>query len=261
MDDKQPGSSMGFRRRAAAGPTTDDASPAGEPNAAIYFLLHVPKTAGTTVEAHLDSHCVPGALWRPARASILGALTGRRYRVKTVPDVTRVRALGGHFLGRSLESHFPDREVRRAVLLRDPVGFHVSSYNYWMMHHLAMGRGTYSFGLYMRSLPRDRIAHFLLSHWLEIPWPVLIVMATERKYELLNNMLANFWFVGAYTDCDRLIAAIAPELGVPVAAKHENTLGQWRKRVEWQALTVADLSAAARDFDPRAQSDRHRTMA
>jgi Tetratricopeptide repeat len=225
----------------------DHPEAASDLNATIYFLLHVPKTAGTTVETHLATHCAAGALWRPARASILGALTGRRFRIREVPDLTRVRALGGHFLGRSLERYFPNQEIRRAVLLRDPVGFHVSSYNYWMMHHLAMGRGTYSFDLYMRSLPRDRIAHFLLSHWLEIPWPVLIGMGAERKYELLNNMLKCFWFVGAYTDCDRLIAAIAPELGVPVCAKHENTVHQWQKRVEWRALTVADLSAATRD--------------
>ena len=45
-----------------------------------------------------------------------------------------------------------------------------------------------------------------------------MAISDERKYRLLNDMLSTAWFVGAYTDADRLMAAIAPDLGVPAAA-------------------------------------------
>ena len=30
----------------------------------VYFLLHIPKTAGQTIQVHLAEHCAPGVFWR-----------------------------------------------------------------------------------------------------------------------------------------------------------------------------------------------------
>jgi hypothetical protein len=37
------------------------------PDAPVYFLLHVPKTAGQTIQGHLAEHCAPGAFWQSSR--------------------------------------------------------------------------------------------------------------------------------------------------------------------------------------------------
>jgi hypothetical protein len=218
-----------------------------DPSSPVYFILHIPKTAGETIEFHLEDHCGPGVVWRPAAPSRWAeTVLGRRYQLGSLPELSRVRVVVGQHIGRSLERYFPDREIRRAVLLRDPVSLQVSFYNYMNMRRLAEGGGTYSFGLHLRALRRNLVAYILLWQWCEIPWPLMAAMTEERKYEMLNETLSAFWFVGPYTECDRLIAAIAPDLGVPAVAWPRNTAKEWQKLVDWQPVKVTELSAVAR---------------
>src|SRR5207245_708802 len=81
----------------------------------------------------------------------------------------------------------------------------------------------------------------LLARWLEIPWATLMMMPEEEKYAALNRALSGFWFVGAHTDCDRLIAAIAGDLGLATVARRRNTACEWQKRVAgaWRGLQSA----------------------
>jgi tetratricopeptide (TPR) repeat protein len=218
-----------------------------DPNSPVYFILHIPKTAGQTIQHHLADHCTPGVFWGPHQAPRLQALSGRRYNPIGLPEAPRVRAVFGHNLGRSLERFFPNREIRRVVLLRDPTSLQLSLYNHRMMLHLAKGLGTYSFDLHLRALPRDFIAHRILARWLEIPWPVLMAMTEQQKYAALNRALSQFWFVGSYTDCDRLIAAISRDLGLPAVARRRNTAAEWEKRVNWQPKKAAELSPATQE--------------
>ena len=214
--------------------------------AAVYFLLHIPRTAGQTIQYHLAEHCPPGTVWIPPRSPFPLSWIGNRQRRDGIGDAARVCAVAGHDVGRSLEQDFRGREIRRAVLLRDPLSLQLSLYNYRMMNHLNRGFGTYSFDLHLRALPRDWVAHRLLARWLEIPWPRLMVMSAAEKYRILNEMLASFWFVGSHADCDRLIAAIAPDLGAPPTARARNTAQQWQKQIYWEPLTAEDLSSRQR---------------
>ena len=106
------------------------------------------------------------------------------------------------------------------MLLRDPLELQISFYNWQMMDNLGKGLGTYSFDWHLCALPRDFIAHFLLSRWLEIPWRRLMVMTDAQKYEILNRALADFWFVGAPADCDRVIDGARPVAWKSRRARH-----------------------------------------
>src|ERR1041385_8754373 len=130
---------------------------------AVYFLLHIPRTAGQTIEYHLLEHCAPGTVWLPDAASPVRRLAGRRYSLAGLGDADRVRALSGHHLGRSLECRFSGREIRRAVLLREPLSAALSLYNYRMMNQLNRGLGTHSFELHLRAMPLDWMTHWLLN--------------------------------------------------------------------------------------------------
>lgn len=218
-----------------------------DPSSPVYFILHIPKTAGQTIQQHLADHCAPGVFWGPHQAPRLQALSGPRYNPRSLHGATRIRAVFGHNLGRSLEKHFPEREIRRVVLLRDPISLQLSLYNHRMVLHLTKGLGTYSFDLHLKALPRDFIAHRLLARWLEMPWPQLMAMTDRQKYAALHRAFSRFWFVGSYTDCDRLVAAIAPDLGVPTAARRRNTAAEWEKRVAWRPLKAAELSPATHE--------------
>jgi len=212
----------------------------------VYFLFHVPRTAGNTIEAHLQAH-LKEQLWSPSRPSAMTMLSGRRYGAGNVPDLRQVRAVAGHYIGRSLERHFPDREIRRTLLLRDPIGFHVSYYNHRMMFSLSRGGPTCGFDQHLAAQPRDLVAILLLWYWLELPLARMLSTGDERKYELLNEALAGFWFVGSHHDCDRLLAAIAADLRVPPVAPRRNTTPQWQKRIAWTPLKADDLPASTRE--------------
>ncbi len=72
------------------------------------------------------------------------------------------------------------------------------------------------------------------------------MMAEGKKYDILNRMMAEFWFVAAHTDCDRLIAEIGPDLGVPPTARRRNTSAALQSQTGWRLLTSASLPAAMR---------------
>jgi tetratricopeptide (TPR) repeat protein len=74
-----------------------------------------------------------------------------------------------------------------------------------------------------------------------------MAMSDADKYRLLNRALGQFWFVGDYTDCDRVIAAIAPDLAVPALARPRNTASQWHKQIKWEPLTEEALSPELRE--------------
>jgi tetratricopeptide (TPR) repeat protein len=208
----------------------------------VYFLLHIPKTAGQTIQFHLADHCAPGVYWR-SRAMVR---RGRRAKPDGLPDFDRARVISGHHIGRSLEAFFPGREIRRIVLLRDPLSLQISFYNWQMMDNLANGLGTYSFDRHLRALPHDFIAHFLLWRWLEIPWPVLMTISQAKKQGILERMLADFWFVGAHSDCDRVVEALSLDLGVPPAPARRNSASELQARTGWRLLTADALPPATR---------------
>ena len=45
------------------------------PDGPVYFLLHVPKTAGQTIQGHLAEHCAPGGLSGDLAASCARGIT------------------------------------------------------------------------------------------------------------------------------------------------------------------------------------------
>ena len=203
----------------------------GEGPGPVYFLLHVPRTGGQTRERHFLDHSAPGTVWSPKR------------REAPPPDPDAVRVVVGHHQHRSQERLFEGREIRRAVLLREPLNFHISLYNFRMMNRLRRGWPAYDFDAYLRAAPRDMIAHFLLSRWLELPEAALLTMPRARKFDLLNRELERFWFVGAYTDGDRLIEQVAAAVGVPPQARKRNATSQWSRRVDWRPLRYKELGA------------------
>src|SRR6476469_10029563 len=143
-------------------------SAATKQNGAVYFLLHIPQPAGQPIQHHLAENAAPGTVWLPRRTA--DRLTRGTNENGGIGDPQRVRVVAGHYIGRSLERHFYGREIRRVVLLREPVSHQLSLYNYRMMNHLDKGLGTYSFNLHVRAQPRDWVAHRLLADWLQIPW-------------------------------------------------------------------------------------------
>src|SRR5579871_4687788 len=100
----------------------------------VYFLLHIPKTAGQTLQQHFARHCAPGAFWQ---TTCRVKLTPGR-RAAALPDPGRARVIAGHQLTRAFAGLFFGREIRPIVLLRDPLELQISLYNWQMMNNIAI---------------------------------------------------------------------------------------------------------------------------
>ena len=138
---------------------------------------------------------------------------------------------------------------------RVEAGMSANDWTIWrMIYFRGLGAGTYSFDLHLRTVPRNFMVHFLLRRWMGLSRFQLMVMPDGLQLSLVQEALAEFWFVGDSTDCDRVIAALAPDLNVPAKAARRNSLAQLRDFVSWTPLTADDLTQAQRDRLMREQA-------
>lgn len=209
-----------------------------------WLVLHVPKCAGTTVERHLERH-LGIHFWstRRRRPGLPAELLGRKWADPALPPGA-IRAVSGHWLGRSAEALFAGRPLHRSILLREPEALVLSWYNYRMMRYRAAGRACYGFGLHLASLPANPVAHFLLERWLELPWHRIAALDAGEARSRLDAALGGFEFVGDISDCDRLVATLSDGLAIPREAPAKNTGRSWEAAGGWTPLRLADLSPA-----------------
>lgn len=209
----------------------------------VEIVLHIPKCAGTTVETHLERH-LDTAYWAPPKRfrALPLEVQGRKYRLPPPVPPARIRAVSGHMIGRSVERLFAGREIHRSVLMREPAALVLSWYNYRMMRYRAQGLAGYPLALHLASLPPDPMAHFLLMHWLEMPWLRLAAMRPSEKLARLEDALGDFDRVGDVADCDRMVREMSARLAIPGQAEPENTAEGWRDTTGWRPLRLGDLA-------------------
>ncbi|ODA67811.1 Sulfotransferase family protein [Methyloligella halotolerans] len=215
---------------------------AGGEDAPVYYLFHVPKCAGRTIDRHLSLYAQEGRYFRAKKRKGVSRLFSPRHTLAGMPDPRQLNAISSHYLGASVEALCEGREIRRAMLLRDPVSHMVSYYNYRMQRYIAQGMQPYSFELAYRATQRDFITHYILRNFLEIPLPRLWLMTRPEKWALVNGFLSRFWFVGDYRKCSELVEAMASDLGVPSRAVPQNTCSTHSSHPSWRPLSVSDLS-------------------
>ena len=209
----------------------------------VHFIYHVSKCAGQTVHCHLSAHAPTGTYHQLKKRKGPSRFFLPRYELAGMPNAEHLRAIGGHFIGNSIERIFNERQIKRSILLRDPVSQFVSHYNFRMMRYLSQGWQTYSPDIAYQARPRNFVTHFILRNFLEISWPRLLSLSALEKYVIVNRFLSTFWFVGDYTRCNELIAALAPNLGVPSTAVAQNTCAEWQRRVvRWKPFRVDNLT-------------------
>ena len=195
------------------------------PQRVVHFLLHVPKCAGTTVEDHFRATLGDGFLLAPRWHNPLRPILGNRYSMTPRdPRLPHLKAVTGHSMGVSLKRHFPGAEIRESVLLRDPVGYHLSLYNFRIARHRAgTGPKPPGFAAWYRAQRRNPISRFILNHYFEQGLPALYRLSSQDRLAWLEARLRDFWFVGSYRHTDELIAGISHELGIAQQAERRNT--------------------------------------
>lgn len=190
----------------------------------VHFLVHIPKCAGTTVERHFETHLGEGFLLAPRWNSVLRDVIGNRYSFDDCdPSLAPVRVVSGHSLSISLKRNFHGAEIRESVLIRDPVGYHLSFYNYrWTRHKKGLGAEPPDFARWYAAQRRNPISRFLLWRYFEQSFPAIYRLSSRARLSFLERRLADFWFVGDLSHTRELVRGVSHDVGAPEVVENRN---------------------------------------
>lgn len=221
---------------------TDDAAATARDRKELYLLVHLPKCAGTTVETYVRTKFPDAFAW-PRRRRAPGRYFSRPYyQFAENPGLDAQPAVFviGHFFGESIAAKFPDRHVKRAVLLRDPIGFLLSFYNFRVQRYMETGLKSFPFEMWYKSQASNPMSDFLLNRYLELPFGRLRLMPPDERLDILTETLRTFWHVSSYRDCGALIGKIAAERGVSPDFEAANV-------TRIKTITFEDLAPSMRE--------------
>jgi len=214
----------------------------------LRVFVHVPKCGGRTVQQHLARHLGP-CFWSVDKRfhHLPLELFGRKFDRSPAVPLGTIVAVSGHFLGRSVESLFPDRKILRTMILREPEAQVLSWYNFRMMRYMTAGQSPYSFRLFLRSMQADPVAHFLLERWLELPWLRIAALSPADKRQLLDATLEQFDVIDDIAKTDEVIAWHSAALGIPQQAIRANDSQELARQTGWRPIGLEDLSQSERE--------------
>jgi hypothetical protein len=182
----------------------------------VYFFPHTPKCAGSTILKHMqvlqDDVIVVTKKPRPAEIIIRKGNAPRRPQFLT-----------GHYLPQSASNLFEGQEIREIALLRDPVSYYQSLYQFYLRSSVRRHRArTIDFDLWYRCQRKNPISHFFLSRYFRI-LPVREILMTQRQtLDFLSEQFDRFWFVGSYRHCDLLLDDLSSEFGLSNVIESRN---------------------------------------
>lgn len=202
----------------------------------VHFLLHVPKCAGTSVEHHFRTHLGDAFYIAPRWESLLRNFLGNRYPSLKPDRLDHVRVASGHSLSVGLKRLFPGATIRASVLLREPVSWHLSMYNF-RLRTLGLAPRDLPFARWYSTTRRNPISRFLLNRFFEQGIPGIYRLSSAARLAFIEARLARFHFVGDIRHADEMIAVISREIGVPETPVRQNVTSA-------PAVESRDLDAA-----------------
>jgi hypothetical protein len=176
----------------------------------LYLLPHVPKCAGSTVEAHFAAQLGPAAVLLNRRS------TGIKWTPDDLPEEQRdaIRVIAGHHVPRRTCLAFGGARVREAVLIRDPVSYKVSFYNFLRARPIRPLPPDLEFEAWYRRSRKNLIVQFLLDHYFQLVFFDYRRWTGRMTLDFISDQFSRFWFVGPHTACGDLIRRIARDLRV-----------------------------------------------
>ncbi|MFA5951746.1 MAG: hypothetical protein WC807_15835 [Hyphomicrobium sp.] len=181
----------------------------------VFYLVHVPKCAGTTVEHFAFTSLAPGEVFCPEKSwPINRFFLGKAWRRPSAIEPDQVRVICGHYFGRACGHLLTPHTPLEALLIRDPVPLFLSWYNYRMARHERFGRPVPKFKDWYKSQGRNPIARHVCTRHLGWSEAKFLVLKNSTIIEQLCSTLDSFWFIGDFRHVDRLLDAVGERLNV-----------------------------------------------
>lgn len=188
----------------------------------VHFLVHVPKCAGTTVELHFARHLGDDFLIAPRSKSFLRDFTGNRASLPG-SKAKALKVISGHSLAERMATDVAPQSVLPSVLLREPVSWFLSYFNYQVDRASYDSRRPHSsFEDWRALVAPNPIARFLMRRYFGVGYPRLFSFSSREKFFFLNEKLKDFYFVGDVRHTALLIADISRQMNIPEKAEPSN---------------------------------------
>lgn len=239
------------------------------PTDPIYIIHHIPKTGGVSLRTWLTQHL--GLHQGLIHYGVAGELFCMQNRLPFLEQMTadqlyQAEVVMGHYVTEATAEFFPEREVRRLIVLREPAKRLISQYNHAMIFWCqGMGRDQIDFYEWFErhavkhynykdairaqgltpelsfqsqaSLGADYMARFISQNFQKADW---LELSPGEFASEVNTLLESFWCVGLTEKLNDFAAKLGKALDIPVNIGHENR-GQQRK-------VYVDPDAALIDF-------------
>jgi hypothetical protein len=206
----------------------------------VIFLYHIPKTGGTSLREALAARL--GLDQGFIHLGPYGDRVRHEKNRKPLAQYTRdelagIRVVSGHYLSTGFERYFAGREIKRAVLLREPANRILSQYNHAMRNRTKLKEKPVGFREWYEDLALDAF-----------DWPSLSgrkLALSDKKFAIASvgdnymskfildamgekhyagatqdwilsrtkELLEGFWHVGCIENLPASIAALERELG------------------------------------------------
>jgi len=219
-------------------------------------MHHLPKTGGVSIRNWLSKHL--GMHRGLVHYGVAGELLCMKYRLPFLEQMAHsqlqnVRVVMGHYVNDATADFFPNREIRRIIILREPVRRLISQYNHAMNFWCGMGRPQIDFYQWFEthavekydykdalrsqgltpdisfqsqaSLGPNYMARFIAHNFGKYDWPAL---DSHEFAGQINAVLESFWLVGLTEKLADIASAMGHVLNIPADIAHENR-GQERK--------------------------------
>lgn len=181
----------------------------------LYFFVHLPKTAGQSVVAHLHGR-MRDFDKVAARYSMVDA-EQPDYVDGLLARGSDLRVVHGHRVSRALIERFPDRDTRPVVVLREPVQYLVSLFNY---DHREAGLTPDSPETLARfdswvTEHTDRQARWLVAVYGDKGFPYAFALPEDTLRTETIALLRTFWCIGNVVNLSATLKPFFHILGLP----------------------------------------------
>ena len=211
--------------------------------AAPYFFLHIPRTAGTTLNSILCQHFP-----EENTISVYSDAEYQKHRYHTTDEIAHIEFITGHLL---LESTDPPSiygiPVRVLTLLREPIGRLVSEYHFlktWKQNHLyaLLNEKDISFAQYIQST--EKMLYYRGKNFMtrciagmdvkDDPYP------QEALAKAKHNLAEVFTFVGIQERFMESLVMLANLLGMEnILHEKRNALVKGHAQVSEEDIALA----------------------
>lgn len=196
-------------------------------NDEIYIFAHIPKTGGTTLDRHFEKHMTLHVDYIPLsgpgeqRAIAQGL---KPFKERSLEDRMKAKVILGHQVRWNTHELVPGKKPRYIVLIREPISWIVSRYNWAMKVRRERNENIISFDEWFEETKhRQSQLFWFLRNFAETKF--IRRMPGPRRLRRMNEIIEQFSMVTTTERLDEDGAKLLHLMGLPDELERKNVAG------------------------------------